>query len=154
MDIYTIENKYGSLIINSGQKPTIGLQPFAEYFSSLSGCIFMPNEKRFYIYNRSNGLWESQSQEAMISKISEEIQALARAAEINDGIMKSLVGDDALRVELKHSNEAQMIQGTYNVFIVGNAVPVLEFESDDDISTWLQEKIIKKLPRKEAAAKH
>ena len=29
-----------------------------------------------------------------------------------------------------------MIQGTYNVFIVGNAVPVLEFESDDDISAW------------------
>ena len=52
------------------------------------------------------------------------------------GIMKSLVGDDALRVELKHSNEAQMIQGTYNVFIVGNAVPVLEFESNDDISAW------------------
>ena len=26
------------------------------------------------------------------------------------GIMKSLVGDDALRVELKHSNETQMIQ--------------------------------------------
>ena len=52
------------------------------------------------------------------------------------GIMKSLVGDDALRVELKHSNETQMIQGTYNVFIVGNAVPVLEFESDDDISAW------------------
>ena len=52
------------------------------------------------------------------------------------GIMKSLVGDDALRVELKHSNETQMIQGMYNVFIVGNAVPVLEFESDDDISAW------------------
>ena len=52
------------------------------------------------------------------------------------GIMKSLVGDDALRVELKHSNETQMIQGTYNVFIVGNAVPVLEFESEDDISAW------------------
>ena len=314
MDIYTIEAKYGSLIIDSGQKPTIGLQPFAEYFSLLSGCIFMPNEKRFYIYNRNNGLWESQSQEAMISKISEEILDLARAEEIRDGvacmrrpavirdilmylkalagvskaffdkrgnwmhclngvvkideygrcelkpfspdyhsrnrcnlvydpqadcprfkeqllapllededidllqkyfgqcllgrnltqtimlltgsggsgkgtvanilelvvgasncmqirpgciggrfetnsfigktlltgkesqtsffttkgmgIMKSLVGDDALRVELKHSNEAQMIQGTYNVFIVGNAVPVLEFESDDDISAW------------------
>lgn len=52
------------------------------------------------------------------------------------GIMKSLVGDDALRVELKHSNETQMIHGTYNVFIVGNAVPILEFESDDDISAW------------------
>ena len=52
------------------------------------------------------------------------------------GILKSLVGDDALRVEFKHSNEQQMIQGTYNVFIVGNAVPMLEFESDDDISAW------------------
>ena len=314
MDICTIESKYGSLIIDSGQKPTLGLQPFAEYFSSLSGCVFMPNEKRFYIYNRNNGLWESQSQEAMISKISEEILELARAEEIKDefasmrrpavikdillylsslaqvqenffdksgnwihctngvievdesgccelkpfspdyhsrnrcnlfydpqadcprfkeqllaplleaedinllqkyfgqcllgrnltqtimlltgsggsgkgtlanilellvgtancmqirpgcigsrfetssfigktlltgkesqtsffttngmGIMKSLVGDDALRVELKHSNETQMIQGTYNVFIVGNAIPMLEFESDDDISAW------------------
>ena len=314
MDICTIASKYGSLIIDSGQKPTLGLQPFAEYFSSLSGCVFMPNEKRFYIYNRNNGLWESQSQEAMICKISEGILGLARAAEIKDefarirrpavikdilvylsaiaqvpenffdkagnwihcingivevdehgrcdlkpfspdyhsrnrcnlvyepqadcrrfkeqllaplleledidllqkyfgqcllgrnltqtimlltgsggsgkgtianilelvvgatncmqirpgcigsrfetssfigktlltgkesqtsffttkgmGIMKSLVGDDALRVELKHSNETQMIQGTYNVFIVGNAIPMLEFESDDDISAW------------------
>ena len=56
MDICTIESKYGSLIIDSGQKPTLGLQPFAEYFSSLFGCVFMPNEKRFYIYNRNNGL--------------------------------------------------------------------------------------------------
>ena len=77
MDICTIESKYGSLIIDSGQKPTLGLQAFAEYFCSLSGCVFMPNEKRFYIYNRNNGLWESQSQEAMISKISEEILDLA-----------------------------------------------------------------------------
>ena len=84
MDVCTIENKYGSLIIDSGQKPTIGLQAFAEYFSSLSGCVFMPSEKRFYIYNRNNGLWESQSQEAMISKISEEILDLARAEEIKD----------------------------------------------------------------------
>ena len=52
MDVYTIENKYGSLIIDSGHKPTLGLQAFAEYFCSLSGCVFMPNEKRFYIYNR------------------------------------------------------------------------------------------------------
>lgn len=44
----------------------------------------MPNEKRFYIYNRNNGLWESQSQEAMICKISEGILGLARAAEIKD----------------------------------------------------------------------
>ena len=84
MDICTIENKYGSLIIDSGQKPTLGLQAFAEYFCSLSGCVFMPNEKRFYIYNRNNGLWESQLQEAMISKISEEILDLARAEEIKD----------------------------------------------------------------------
>ena len=314
MDVYTIENKYGSLIISSGQKPTLGLQAFAEYFSSFSGCVFMPTERRFYIYNQNNGLWEAQSLEAMISKISEEILDLARANDIEDefvsmrrpavikdilvflstiaqvpenffdkngnlihclngvveidehggcelkpfspdyhsrnrcnlvydpqtdcprfkeqllaplleaedidllqkyfgqcllgrnltqtimlltgsggsgkgtvanilemvvgtancmqirpgciggrfetnsfigktlltgkesqtsffttkgmGIMKSLVGDDALRVELKHSNEQRMIQGTYNVFIVGNAVPVLEFESDDDISAW------------------
>ena len=52
------------------------------------------------------------------------------------GILKSLVGDDTLRIELKHSNEQQMIQGTFNVFIVGNAIPLLEFESDDDRSAW------------------
>ena len=52
------------------------------------------------------------------------------------GILKSLVGDDTLRVELKHSNEQQMIQGTFNVFIVGNAIPLLEFESNDDLTAW------------------
>ncbi|MBE6402684.1 MAG: hypothetical protein E7039_03045 [Lentisphaerae bacterium] len=77
MDDYNIENKYGSLIISSGQKPTLGLQAFAEYFSSFSGCVFMPTERRFYIYNQNNGLWEAQSLEAMISKISEEILDLA-----------------------------------------------------------------------------
>ena len=52
------------------------------------------------------------------------------------GILKSLVGDDTLRVELKHSNEQQMIEGTFNVFIVGNAIPLLEFESNDDLTAW------------------
>lgn len=52
------------------------------------------------------------------------------------GILKSLVGDDTLRVELKHSNEQQMIQGIFNVFIIGNSIPLLEFESDDDLSAW------------------
>ena len=84
MDDYTIENKYGSLIIDSGQKPRLGLQAFAEYFRLFSECVFMPNEKLFYIYNRKNGLWEPQSKEAMISKISEEILDLARAEEIKD----------------------------------------------------------------------
>ena len=314
MDIYTIENKYGSLIIDSGQKPILGYQPFAEYFRQLSGCIYVTEEKLFYCYNPINGLWEKQGQMDMINRISKEILQFARDNDIEDefagmrrpavikeilvylsslaqapvdffnkggrwihclngvieidnaglwqlkpfspdyhsrnrcnlvydpqadcprfkeqllapllgaedidllqkyfgqcllgrnltqtimlltgsggsgkgtianilemvvgaancmqirpgciggrfetnsfigktlltgkesqtsffttkgmGIMKSLVGDDALRVELKHSNETQMIQGTYNVFIVGNAVPVLEFESDDDISAW------------------
>lgn len=52
------------------------------------------------------------------------------------GILKSLVGDDALRVELKHSNETRMIHGNFNVFIVGNAIPMLEFENSDDVSAW------------------
>ena len=52
------------------------------------------------------------------------------------GIMKSLVGDDTLRIELKHSNEQRMIRGAFNIFIVGNTVPVLEFESHDDLSAW------------------
>ena len=313
MDVFNIEPRYGSLIIYSGQKPTLGLQAFAEYYRQLTGCVYVTNEKQFYIYNRQNGLWEQQSPEKLISKISEEIFKLAqeeaiegdfasmrRPAVIRDillylstlasvsgdffkkrgiwihclngvvefengrwvlkpfaadyhsrnrcnlvydssapcprfkeqllapllenedidllqkyfaqcllgrnltqtimlltgsggsgkgtlanilelivgaancmqirpgciggrfetnsfigktlltgkesqtsffttkgmGILKSLVGDDALRVEFKHSNEQQMIQGTYNVFIVGNAVPMLEFESDDDISAW------------------
>ena len=314
MDVYTIENKYGSLIIDSGQKPILGYQPFAEYFRQLSGCIYVTEEKLFYCYNPINGLWEKQGQMDMINRISKEILQFARDNDIEDefasmrrpavikeilvylgslaqapvdffnkggrwihclngvieidnaglwqlkpfspdyhsrnrcnlvydpqadcpsfkeqllapllepedidllqkyfgqcllgrnltqtimlltgsggsgkgtianilelvvgasncmqirsgcigsrfetssfigktlltgkesqtsffttkgmGIMKSLVGDDALRVELKHSNETQMIQGTYNVFIVGNAIPVLEFESDDDISAW------------------
>ena len=309
-----IEDKYGSLIIKSGQKTTIGLHAFAKYFHQRSECIYAAREKLFYIYNPVNGLYEPQSEESMISKISEKILELARdngiedelnsarrpvtikeilvylktvarasddffdktynwihcqngVIEIDDagqcelkpfspeycsrnqcnllyapeadcprfkeqllapllepedinllqkyfgqcligrnitqtimlltgsggsgkgtlanilelivgatncmqlrsshissrfetnsfigkslltgkesqtsffttkgmGILKSLVGDDALRVELKHSNEQLMIQGTYNVFIVGNAIPILEFESDDDISAW------------------
>ena len=54
MDVCTIENKYGSLIIDSGQKPRLGLQAFAEYFRLFSECVFMPNEKLFYIYNRKS----------------------------------------------------------------------------------------------------
>ena len=50
--------------------------------------------------------------------------------------LKSLVGDDKLRVELKNSNRHAMINGTYNVFIVGNTPPMLEFESQDDMSAW------------------
>ena len=313
MKNYEIESKYGTLIIGNQHSPTLNLQSFAAYFCKVSGCVYAANEKQFYIYNLKNGLWERQTKEILISKISEEILDLARVEEIENefasmrrtavikdiivylraiasvsedffdkrgnwmhclngvvefengkwilkpfsaeyhsrnrcnlvydpeedcprfkkdllapllkdididllqkyfgqcllgrnltqtimlltgsggsgkgtlanilelivgaancmqirpgcigsrfetssfigktlltgkesqtsffttkgmGIMKSLVGDDALRVELKHSNETQMIQGTYNVFIVGNAVPVLEFESDDDISAW------------------
>ena len=55
MDICTIASKYGSLIIDSGQKPTLGLQSFAEYFRRLSGCVYVTDEKQFYIYNPDNG---------------------------------------------------------------------------------------------------
>ena len=51
-------------------------------------------------------------------------------------VLKSLVGDDKLRAELKNSNRHEMIDGVYNVFIVGNTIPVLAFESDDDKSAW------------------
>ena len=312
-DACTIESKYGSLIINSGQKPTLGLQTFAAFFLRQSQCVYATYEKQFYIYNPQSGRYETQSGEVMINKISQAILRLARENNIEDeftgmrrpavikdilthlkvfahvdksffdkqgiwihclngvvefkdgnwelkpfspdyhsrnrcnliydpkaachrfktqlldpllepddinlmqvafaqgllgrnltqsiflmtgsggsgkgtifnilelivgpdncmqirpgcigsrfetssfigkslltgkesqtsfftsngmGILKSLVGDDALRVELKHSNETQMIQGTYNVFIVGNAIPLLEFESNDDISAW------------------
>ena len=84
VDVTNIENKYGSLIIDGGRKSTLGLQSFAEYFRQLSGCVYITQEKQFYIYNPSNGLWEQQSQEAMISKISEAILALARAEEIDN----------------------------------------------------------------------
>ena len=78
MNVFSIENKYGSLIIYSGQKPTLGLQAFAEYYRQLTGCVYVTNEKQFYIYNRQNGLWEQQSPEKLISKISEEIFKLAK----------------------------------------------------------------------------
>ena len=55
MDICTIASKYRSLIIDSGQKPTLGLQSFAEYFRRLSGCVYVTDEKQFYIYNPDNG---------------------------------------------------------------------------------------------------
>jgi len=51
-------------------------------------------------------------------------------------ILKSLVGDDTLRVEIKNSNQHEMIDGVYNVFIVGNPTPFLEFESNEDRSAW------------------
>ena len=313
MDVSNIENKYGSLIIPSGKKQVLGLQAFAEYYRQRTGCKYVTAERQFDEYSQESGMYEPQSNEVMIDKVSRAILNFARLKGIHDelvgmrrpavikdilthlkvfahtdksffdkkgnwvhclngviefengnwtlkpfspeyhsrnrcnliydpqadcprfkeqllapllepedidllqkyfgqcllgrnltqtimlltgsggsgkgtianilelvvgeancmqirpgcigsrfetssfigktlltgkesqtsffttkgmGIMKSLVGDDALRVELKHSNEAQMIQGTYNVFIVGNAVPVLEFESDDDISAW------------------
>ena len=51
-------------------------------------------------------------------------------------VLKSLVGDDSLRAELKNSNRHEMINGTYNVFIVGNSTPILRFESREDQSAW------------------
>jgi len=313
MDVSNIENKYGSLIIPSGKKQVLGLQAFAEYYRQRTGCKYVTAERQFDEYSQESGMYEPQSNEVMIDKVSRAILNFARLKGIHDelvgmrrpavikdilthlkvfahtdksffdkkgnwvhclngvvefengnwtlkpfspeyhsrnrcnliydpqadcprfkeqllapllepedidllqkyfgqcllgrnltqtimlltgsggsgkgtianilelvigaancmqirpgciggrfetssfigktlltgeesqtsffttkgmGIMKSLVGYDALRVELKHSNETQMIQGTYNVFIVGNAIPVLEFESDDDISAW------------------
>ena len=51
-------------------------------------------------------------------------------------VLKSLVGDDKLRAELKNSNRHEMITGTYNVIIVGNSMPIMHFESEDDKSAW------------------
>jgi len=51
-------------------------------------------------------------------------------------ILKSLTGGDAMRVELKSSNRHEMIDGDFNVFIVGNPVPHLKFESEEDQSAW------------------
>ena len=48
MDVFSIENKYGSLIIYSGQKPTLGLQAFAEYYRQLTGCVYVTREKQFF----------------------------------------------------------------------------------------------------------
>ena len=84
MDVFNIENKYGSLIIEGGAKPTLGLQAFAEYFRQITGCVYVTMEKQFYICNPQNGLWEQLSPEVMISKISEEILDLARGEEIKD----------------------------------------------------------------------
>lgn len=50
--------------------------------------------------------------------------------------IKSLVGGDDLRAEAKNSNEHEMIEGTFNVIIVGNSIPKLEFESKDDKSAY------------------
>ena len=51
-------------------------------------------------------------------------------------VLKSLVGDDKLRAELKNSNRHEMVTGTYNVFVVGNSMPCLHFECEDDKSAW------------------
>lgn len=51
-------------------------------------------------------------------------------------VLKSLVGDDKLRAEVKNSNRHEMIDGMYNVFIVGNTPPIMKFESKDDQSAW------------------
>lgn len=50
--------------------------------------------------------------------------------------IKSLVGGDDLRAEAKNSNEHEMIEGTFNVIIVGNSIPKLEFESKADKSAY------------------
>ena len=101
MDICTIESKYGSLIIGSGQKPTLGLQPFAEYFRQLSGCIYVTEEKLFYCYNPINGLWEKQGQMDMINRISKEILQFARDNDIEDEFAECNSLLSTLQKELK-----------------------------------------------------
>jgi len=51
-------------------------------------------------------------------------------------VLKSLVGDDKLRAEYKNSNRHEMIDGVYNMFIVGNPTPILGFEGKEDQSAW------------------
>ncbi len=51
-------------------------------------------------------------------------------------IIKSLVGDDDLRIEHKMSNEHEIIRGKYNLIIVGNPTPTLKFESEEDKGAW------------------
>ncbi len=51
-------------------------------------------------------------------------------------IIKSLVGDDDLRIEHKMSNEHEIIRGKYNLIIVGNPTPTLKFESEEDRGAW------------------
>ena len=45
MDIFSIEPRYGSLIIYTGQKPTLGLQAFAEYYRQLYLAILTESIK-------------------------------------------------------------------------------------------------------------
>ena len=79
MNIYDIESNYGKLIIgNRHSKPTLGLQAFAAYFYEVSECVYVTNEKEFYIYNSKSGLWERQTQEVLISRISEVMLDLAQ----------------------------------------------------------------------------
>ena len=85
MNIYDIESNYGKLIIgNRHSKPTLGLQAFAAYFYEVSECVYVTNEKEFYIYNSKSGLWERQPKEVLISRISEVMLDLAQAEEIDD----------------------------------------------------------------------
>lgn len=51
-------------------------------------------------------------------------------------IIKSLVGDDDLRIEHKMSNKHEIIRGKYNLIIVGNPTPTLKFESEEDKGAW------------------
>ena len=51
-------------------------------------------------------------------------------------IIKSLVGGDDLRAEPKNSNNHEMIKGIFNVIIVGNSIPKLEFEDKNDKSAY------------------
>lgn len=51
-------------------------------------------------------------------------------------VIKSLVGDDDIRIEYKMSNKNDMIRGKYNLIIVGNSLPTLNFEGDDDKDAW------------------
>ena len=104
MDVFSIEPRYGSLIIYSGQKPTLGLQAFAEYYRQLTGCVYVTNEKQFYIYNRQNGLWEQQSPEKLISKISEEIFKLAQEEAI-EGEFASMRRPAVIRDILLYFND-------------------------------------------------
>ena len=88
MDIYTIENKYGSLIIDSGKKQVLGLQAFAEYYRLKTECQYVTAERLFHEYSDESGMYEPQSNEVMIDKVSRAIFNFARLK----GIDGELIG--------------------------------------------------------------
>ena len=65
----------------------LGLQAFAEYYRLKTECQYVTVERLFHEYSDESGMYEPQSNEVMIDKISRAIFNFARLRGIDDELI-------------------------------------------------------------------